>query len=103
MKEKQQPIKEQSGGPGLPSIFDNNKPQDLSVSVASGPYEQSLPIAGRTVAQVREQFSDMFDIDPKSQAVVNGHDVGEDVTLKAGERLMFMNRSGEKGSSNTQK
>lgn len=102
MKEKQQPIKEQSGGPGLPSIFENTV-TDLNVSVASGPYEQSLPIAGRTVAQVREQFSDMFDIDPKSQAVVNGHDVGEDVTLKAGERLMFMNRSGEKGSSNTQK
>lgn len=78
-------------GPGLPV--------NPNVSVASGPYAEELPVAGSTVGEVRKRFSDRFDIDPKSTAVVNGKPADETYVLKSGEHLLFVRHAGEKGSA----
>lgn len=82
---------------GPSSFFDDQPSGPLLVTVASGCYAEQLPIAGKTVAEIRSEFSVMFDIAPQSTAVIGGKDSAEDVVLKAGETLMFMNRAGEKG------
>ena len=67
-------------------------------TIASGPYAESLPVAGMTVAQVRERFAARFDIDPASQATIEGADVRDDTVIRAGQVLAFGRRAGEKGA-----
>jgi len=85
-------------GGGLGGLFDDNGDGDL-VMVACGPYGEQLPVANMTVGEVRTRFRDRFDIDPRSQAVLGGHDVGDDTRLQPGQVLMFVRRAGEKGRS----
>lgn len=101
MKEKNKPTKEKqtTGGPG-PDIF--SPEDDGLVTVTSGPYAEQLPLAGMKVAAIREKFGDRFDIDPAAQAVVDGHDVGNDTMVLAGQVLMFVRRAGEKGAAETE-
>lgn len=99
MKEKQRPVENTpSGGGG--SIFDTapGLPENKNVSVSSGPYAEELPVAGMSVGEVRRRFSDRFDIDSQSQAIVNGNVAKETDTLKVGESLMFVRHAGEKGA-----
>jgi len=102
--EKQRPEKQKpapTGGDG-DSIFDvAPEPENKTVTVSSGPYQETLPVAGMSVGQVRRKFKDRFDIDSESQAIVNGDDADEDKILKAGEALMFVRHAGEKGGSKT--
>lgn len=101
MSEKQkQPKQAQStGGPG--SIFDatGGVPASQMVSVSSGPYVETLPVGGMPVGEVRKRFADRLDIAKNSTAIVNGHEVGDGVILKAGEALMFVQHAGEKGAA----
>jgi len=100
--EKQRPEKQKpapTGGDG-DSIFDvAPEPENKTVTVSSGPYQETLPVAGMSVGQVRRKFKDRFDIDSESQAIVDGDDADEDKILKAGEALMFVRHAGEKGGS----
>lgn len=93
--EKNKPPKEIP--PSGPSFFDEGPTDPVLVTVASGPYCEKLPLAGKTVAELRSEFSDRFDIDPKSTAVIGGEDSEESTVLQAGMTVMFMNRAGEKG------
>ena len=99
MKEKRRETEKKPGDSGGGSIFDSAPPlpENKNVSVASGPYAEELPIAGMSVGEVRRRFKDRFDIDEKSQGIVNGKSADEDVILKAGESLMFVRHAGEKG------
>lgn len=75
-------------------------PQEDSAAlatVAHGPYMESIPVADTTVAQIRERFSDRFDIHPESRPFVDGEPVRDDYALQAGEVLQFMRHSGVKG------
>ena len=54
-------------------------------------------MVGMTVEAVRRRFADRLDIDPGSQAFINGQPVGEDHRLDQGQVLMFARRAGEKG------
>lgn len=83
-------------GGGLGGFFDGPDNGDL-VTVASGPYAEQLPVANMTVGEVRVRFRDRFDIDPRSQAVLAGRDVGDDTRIQPGQVLMFVRRAGEKG------
>jgi hypothetical protein len=86
------------GGGGLGSLFaDNHEPAGL-VTVAVGPYVERLPLGNNTVAQIRARFGLRFDIDPRSQAVLDGHEVGDDTVVRTGQVLMFVHKSGEKGA-----
>jgi hypothetical protein len=102
MKEKVRIAKDAppSSGAVAPAIFDiGPQPEDKNVSVSSGPYLESLPVAGMSVGEIRRRYTDRFDIDEESQAVVDGRDIKEDYILKAGEALMFVRHAGEKGGS----
>lgn len=87
---------ETHGGPGGGS-FDPIA-ADL-VAVTAGPYSERLPLAGRTVAQVRRRFADRFDLDPQAVAVVDGQPAADDTVLAADQVLTFFRPSGEKGAT----
>ena len=99
MNERTRPTHEQSaGGGGITALFDDDEePTRHLVMVASGPYAERLPVTNMSVGEVRARFSDRFDIDPRSVAVLDGHDVNDATVVRAGQVLMFMHRAGEKG------
>lgn len=101
MKEKIKKEEKQAGAGGG-SIFDSVPPlqESKECNVSSGPYSESLPVAGMPVGEIRKKFSDRFDIDEKAQAIINGIPSGEETILKAGESLMFVRHAGEKGANN---
>ena len=68
-----------------------------TVTVVNGPYTSQLSIGGMTVEQVRERFQTRLDLDPESQAVIDGELANENAVLAAGQVLMFMKKAGEKG------
>ena len=83
---------------GLGGIFDDNHEPGGLVTVAVGPYVERLPLGHSTVAQVRARFGLRFDIDPRTQAVLDGHEVGDETVVRTGQVLMFVHKSGEKGA-----
>jgi hypothetical protein len=85
-------------GPGSGGDFFDAPDNPNTVTVSSGPYGEDYPVAGMTVAQIRARLRDRLDIDPRSQAIVNGHDVGEEAVLESGQMLMFTTRASEKGN-----
>lgn len=95
-KEKKPHESESGGGGGLGSPFDEKPPGGVTVSV--GPYVENLPIAGRSVGEVRKRFKTRMDIDDRSQAIADGTEVGADYVLKEGQTLIFIHKSGEKGA-----
>ena len=68
-----------------------------TVNVVHGPYAEQLPVAGETVGRIRTMFADRFDLDPLSQAIIDGREVDDDTIVEAGQLLMFVKRAGEKG------
>jgi len=96
-KEKGNKQKETTGA-GLPNIFDSNGPvSGGTITVSVGPYVERLPAAGRTVAEIRARFGQRFDIDERSEAIVNGQGVTADTIVHEGQTLMFIHKAGEKG------
>ena len=82
---------------GLGSLFaDHDEPSGL-VTVAVGPYFEHLPLGNRTVGEIRNRFRQRFDIDPRSQALLDGHEAGDDTIVRTGQVLMFVHKAGEKG------
>jgi hypothetical protein len=65
--------------------------------VTHGPYAEALPVAEMTVSQVRSRFQDRLDIHPEAMAMLDGNPVDDATTVRAGQTLMFMRQSGEKG------
>lgn len=96
MKEKERPKKETAGGSD--DIFNAEpQPENKNVTVSSGPYLETLPVAGMTAGEIRRKFKDRFDIDDEAAIIINGNDANEDTKLNAGEALMFVRHAGEKG------
>jgi hypothetical protein len=91
------PRERPAGGGQLGGIFDDGLGSDDLVTVASGPYAEQLPVANMTVGEIRGRFRDRFDIDPRSQAVLAGNEVGDETVVRPGQLLMFVRRAGEKG------
>ena len=73
------------------------RPETPMVSVSHGPYLEELPVANMTVSQIREHFGDRLDIDPQSQAVVDGQEVDDSTVVSNGQLLTFVRKAGEKG------
>lgn len=98
MNELIRPDHERSGGPsGGGGLFDESPDCQLPVTVSSGPYAERLPVGNMTVGEIRQRYRDRFDLDPQSQAVLDGNDVGDDAVVRHGQALMFCRRAGEKG------
>jgi hypothetical protein len=98
MNEQAYTPREQAGSSGLDGIFDDGLGNDGLVTVSSGPYAEQLPVANMTVGEIRGRFRDRFDIDPRSQAVLAGNEVGDETVVRPGQLLMFVRRAGEKGA-----
>lgn len=67
------------------------------VDVIHGVYAHSLPLAGKTIAEARQELEDRMNIDPEAVAVVDGVEAAEDVVLTQGRVLNFLTPAGEKG------
>lgn len=98
MLEQMRPNRETHGaGPGgLDDIFAGGNGSGLA-TVSHAPYAEQLPVGNMSVAEVRSRYRDRFDIDPHSQAILDGAEVGDDTIVRAGQTLMFVRRAGEKG------
>lgn len=88
--------RESSGPGGMGTIFDGNDSAGL-VTVNHGPYCEQLPVSGMSVGEIRKRFRSRFDIDPHSQAVLDGHAATDDTTVRQGQVLIFTRKAGEKG------
>jgi hypothetical protein len=98
MQERNRPSNESLSGGGIGSIFDDDESADRQlVLVTSGPHRERIPVTNMTVGEIRRRFSDRFDIDPQSAAVLDGQTVDDDIVVRAGQVLMFTHHSGEKG------
>lgn len=96
MDEQQRPRVREHGGGGAGG-FGGDGGGGGTVDVAHGPYRESLPVAEMSVAEVRRRFQDMLDIHPEAVALVDGNEVDDATRLRAGQMLMFVRPSGEKG------
>jgi hypothetical protein len=83
------------GGSG--SIFEPDENAGGMATVCHGPYIERLPVCSLTVREVRGRFGDRLDIDPESQAVIDGNEVDDDTVVQAGQLLTFVRKAGEKG------
>jgi hypothetical protein len=96
MPELTRPLSEAfgSGGGGL---FDDNTATGIATVSNSGLYTERLPVANMTVREVRARFGDRLDIDPHSQAEIDGRPVTDDVVIRANQLVTFVRHAGEKG------
>ena len=91
-------VKRADGGPaGLGDVFEPGNEDFGIVQVSHGPFAEGLPAGGMTVAQIRSRYQDRFDIDPDSEAILDGALVGDDTRVRAGQVLTFSHRLGTKG------
>jgi hypothetical protein len=67
------------------------------VNVIHGVYAHTLPLAGRTIREARQELEDRMNIAPESVAVVDGTEVSEEEILRENQVLNFLSPAGEKG------
>jgi hypothetical protein len=66
-------------------------------NVRFGVYTQPAPVAGKTVSDIREQFSKLWGI-PSDAVAYKGKDkLDENYVVTANDNLEFHRRAGEKG------
>lgn len=66
-------------------------------NVRFGVYTQPAPVAGKTVREIRDQFSKLWGI-PSDAVAYKGKDkLDEDYVVNANDNLEFHRRAGEKG------
>lgn len=70
---------------------------DTQVTVISGAYLQSLPLANQTVGNARHLLQAALNIGPQAMALVNGRPVTPETVLRQGDTLEFVHQAGEKG------
>jgi hypothetical protein len=99
MLERTQSRRESFGpGPvGLGDLFSAAAVSPAMVTVSHGPYSEELPVNNMTVGEIRVRYRDRFDIDPHSQAILDGTEAGDNTVVRAGQVLLFSRKAGEKG------
>jgi hypothetical protein len=86
-----------AGPPALPQAPAVDALLDTQVTVISGAYVQSLPLANQTVSNVRQLLQASFNIGPQALALINGRPVTGETVLRQGDMLEFVHHAGEKG------
>ena len=66
-------------------------------NVRFGVYNQPTPIAGKSVNQVRDQFSKLWGIPADAIAYKGKDKLPEDYVIQANDNVEFHRRAGEKG------
>ena len=62
----------------------------MAVSVKHGTDVETAEVVGMTVGEVKEQYQVYWNIAPEAVAIVNGHEVAEDVVLNDGDKIEFV-------------
>lgn len=82
-------------------INQSNSSQTQSASgvanVRFGVYSQPTPVAGKSVKEVREQFSKLWGIPTDAIAYKGKDKLDEDYIIQPSDNLEFHRRAGEKG------
>lgn len=65
------------------------------VIYGAGEYEGDF--TGTTVGSIREITTDILNIDPEAQALINGIEVPDDYKVQTGEQVEFVKEAGDKG------
>ncbi len=94
-KSEHRPLVDPGTGDGF---FDDAGTTTGTVVVSHGPYRETLPAAEMTIRDVRRRFRDHLDIHPQAVAMLDGEEVDDATRLRAGQMLMFIRPSGEKGA-----
>ena len=81
-----------------PKGSDDSNSEGNLATVGYGMYREDLPVDGLSVGQIREKYSNKFDMDEEAGAFVNGKPVSDDEIIEAGQVLLFTRKAGEKGS-----
>ena len=101
MSERQRPTAPErtiaTGSDPFGDFFDQAEPSGELVVVQHGIFTERLPLAGRTVGEIRRMYGDRFDIPPEAPGRVGGQDVDDATVVRPGERIEFGHDSGEKG------
>jgi hypothetical protein len=66
-------------------------------NVRFGVYSQPTPVAGKTVKEVRDQFSKLWGIPTDAIAYKGKDKLEEDYVIQPSDNLEFHRRAGEKG------
>ncbi len=85
------------GPAALGDIFGSGNGDRAHATVSAGIHVEQLPVAGMSVAAVRERFASRLEITAETLGYISGHPVEEDTIIGEGEVLSFMRASGEKG------
>jgi hypothetical protein len=97
MLERRMPTRE-TAGPGHGSQDDIFLASASTTAIVShGHYSEELPVGGMNVGEIRARYRDRFDIDPRSQAVLDGNEVDNNTVVRPGQILIFSRKAGEKG------
>lgn len=94
---RRRPEAEPTGAGGADDPFAGQVEPDRTVTVSHGPYLERLPVANMSVHQIRVRFGDRLDIDPQSQAVIDGQEADENTIAQVGQHITFVRKAGEKG------
>lgn len=87
-----------AGGPGgIGSIFADDDGTGGHATVCHGTFSEQLPVGGMRVSEIRGSYANRFNLDPLSQAVIDGQEVDDETIVEAGQLLVFVRRGGEKG------
>ena len=83
------------GGAG----FDDSAPDpDAQMArVSAGVYQETMPVAGMTVGEIRRRHGQRLDIPPGAVAFLGGAPVGDDTVVRPGQSLSFIRHAGSKG------
>ncbi|MBI5138549.1 MAG: thiamine biosynthesis protein ThiS [Candidatus Vogelbacteria bacterium] len=68
-----------------------------SVQLISGANAESADVAGKTLAEVRQAYQDVLNIDPRAEVRLGGKPVGPDYVLQEGDQVEFIKVAGAKG------
>ncbi len=100
MSKERERSREVSTGPDpFSDDFESFHAAGASVEVIHGVHSHTLPLAGMTVRQAREELSERMHIDPDALAVVDGEEVSQeaDFVLAGRQILNFVKPAGERG------
>lgn len=66
-------------------------------TITHGTHEETLPVAGMKVGDVRQRLGDRFEIPDVAEPYIGARRVSEDTTILEGQTVGFVRLAGEKG------
>lgn len=71
------------------------------VTVSHGVFNDQLPVGNMSVGEIRRRYADRIELNPHSEAQIDGHPARDDEVVRPGQMLMFLHDAGEKGAEGT--